>query len=61
LLYITFFPQLIAGPIIIYKDVAVMIKQRQMTWAGAANGLSRFIIGLAKKLLIANTSLSNNR
>ncbi len=33
-----------------------MIKQRQMTWAGAANGLSRFIIGLAKKLLIANTA-----
>ncbi|MGI6157763.1 MAG: MBOAT family O-acyltransferase [Saccharofermentanales bacterium] len=56
LLYIAFFPQLIAGPIVIYKDIAPMITDREMTWAGGAEGLARFIVGLSKKLLIANTA-----
>ncbi len=55
LLYISFFPQLIAGPIIKYHDVADMISDRRCTPEDTAAGVRRFIIGLSKKLLIANT------
>lgn len=55
LLYISFFPQLIAGPIIKYHDVQEQIDKRVITVEGVASGLRRFIIGLAKKVLIANT------
>ena len=55
LLYISLFPQLIAGPIIIYHDVAKQIDNRVHTAELTADGLRRFIIGLSKKLLIANT------
>jgi alginate O-acetyltransferase complex protein AlgI len=55
LLYISFFPQLIAGPIIIYHDVAEQIDNRDCTTQKTAEGLRRFVIGLAKKLLLANT------
>lgn len=55
LLYITFFPQLIAGPIVKYRDVADEIESRQITIDGMVNGFKRFILGLSKKLLIANT------
>ena len=55
ILYISFFPQLIAGPIIKYHDVALQIDQRELTPELTILGLRRFITGFAKKLLIANT------
>ena len=55
LLYISFFPQLIAGPIVKYKDIAREIADRRVTAEGAALGLRRFLFGLGKKVLIANT------
>ena len=55
LLYIAFFPQLIAGPIVKYKDIAEEIDERTVTIREAAPGLRRFIFGLSKKVLIANT------
>ncbi len=55
LLYITFFPQLIAGPIVKYRDISEQITSRQQSVEKIAEGLRRFICGLAKKVLIANT------
>ena len=55
LLYIAFFPQLIAGPIVKYKDIAKQINDRSQNVDKIARGLRRFICGLAKKTLIANT------
>lgn len=55
LLYISFFPQLIAGPIVKYRDIAVEIDQRRVKLKEAAPGFRRFICGLGKKVLIANT------
>lgn len=52
--YIAMFPQLIAGPIIRYRDIAEQLVKREHTWSGAAYGIRRFILGLAKKILIAN-------
>ncbi len=52
--YVSMFPQLIAGPIVRYCDVARQLEQRSHTLAGAAQGARRFVIGLAKKMLIAN-------
>ena len=54
LLYIALFPQLVAGPIVRYEDVADEIKSRRHTLEQLANGLRRFIIGLSKKLMIAD-------
>ncbi|MEX1308385.1 MAG: MBOAT family O-acyltransferase [Eubacteriales bacterium] len=54
-LYISFFPQLIAGPIVKYHDIAEQIHKRTMTTDKVFYGLRRFIVGLSKKLLIANT------
>ena len=54
-LYITLFPQLIAGPIVKYYDVAEQIDSRTVTPEQTAAGIRRFIAGLSKKLLIANT------
>ncbi len=53
-LYISFFPQLIAGPIIRYHDVNLQIENRKITIDGMASGFRRFIIGIGKKVLIAN-------
>lgn len=53
-LYISFFPQLIAGPIVKYADVAGQIAHRQETWADFSEGCVRFLTGLGKKVLIAN-------
>ncbi len=53
-LYIALFPQLIAGPIVRYKDVAEQIDERAVTLDGFALGVRRFIVGLGKKMLIAN-------
>ena len=55
LLYISFFPQLIAGPIIKYHDISNEIDNRVCTLKNTAEGLRRFTIGLAKKLLLSNT------
>ncbi len=54
-LYISCFPQLIAGPIVRYRDVAKEIVNRVITLDLFAYGVKRFIIGLGKKLIIANT------
>lgn len=55
LLYISFFPQLIAGPIVKYHDINKQIDDRKVTASESALGLRRFICGLAKKVIIANT------
>lgn len=52
--YITMFPQLIAGPIVRYSDVAHELSSRTHSVCQAAQGAGRFIIGLSKKVLIAN-------
>jgi D-alanyl-lipoteichoic acid acyltransferase DltB (MBOAT superfamily) len=54
-LFISFFPQLIAGPIVRYHDINEQIKERKHSLDMFAGGVERFIIGLAKKVLIANT------
>ena len=54
-LYICLFPQLIAGPIVKYHDINEQLNCRQETFIRFYNGLKRFIIGLSKKVLIANT------
>ncbi len=54
-LYISFFPQLIAGPIVKYHDIEVQLGSRTVTWDGCAYGVKRFIFGLSKKVLLANT------
>lgn len=54
-LYITFFPQLIAGPIVRYHDINEQIESRKESIPQFANGLERFILGLSKKILIANS------
>ena len=55
LLYISFFPQLIAGPIVLYSDIEKQIKKREENIDKTAAGLKRFAVGLGKKVLIANT------
>jgi len=52
--YVSMFPQLIAGPIVRYSDVAKELDKREYSFADAAYGVNRFIIGLSKKVLIAN-------
>ncbi len=52
--YVSMFPQLIAGPIIIYKDVAEFLKERKVSQAMLSQGIMRFILGLGKKVLLAN-------
>ncbi len=52
--YVALFPQLIAGPIVRYVDVARELNQRQSTWEGCMLGARRFLMGLGKKILIAN-------
>ncbi len=54
-LYICLFPQLIAGPIVKYHDVAEQIDSREVNFEKVSLGVKRFIIGLSKKMLIANT------
>ena len=55
LLYILFFPQLIAGPIVRYHDIADELVERHPRLADVAEGVRRFGVGLAKKMLVANT------
>ena len=54
-LYESLFPQLVAGPIVRYQDVADMIDHRRESVREFAYGIRRFIVGLSKKVLIANT------
>ena len=54
-LYIVLFPQLIAGPIVRYKDIAAEVDQRRVSAEDFACGGERFIVGLGKKAVIANT------
>lgn len=53
-LYIAMFPQLVAGPIVRYKTVAAEIESRQENRKDFVEGMARFIVGLAKKVLLAN-------
>lgn len=53
--YISLFPQLIAGPIVRYKDINEELKNRTITLKDTSYGFRRFIIGLAKKVIIANS------
>ncbi len=55
LLYISLFPQLVAGPIVKYLDIAHQIDERSCSAQLTAQGVRRFIAGLSKKLLLANT------
>ena len=52
--YVALFPQLIAGPIVRYVDVARELENRQTTMDDAMAGIRRFLIGLGKKILLAN-------
>ena len=52
--YVALFPQLIAGPIVRYADVAAQLKERRHTPEKTALGMRRFLLGLGKKVLIAN-------
>jgi alginate O-acetyltransferase complex protein AlgI len=54
-LYILLFPQLIAGPIIRWRDIAGQLPAREQRIADFAYGVRRFVLGLGKKVLIANT------
>ena len=54
-LYLLFFPQLIAGPIIRYREIADQLPARAVRIDDLSYGIRRFVIGLAKKMLIANT------
>lgn len=53
-LYLSLFPQLIAGPIVKYKDIAAELDEREISPELIGKGSARFIIGLAKKVIIAN-------
>ena len=59
LLYVSMFPQLVAGPIVRYQTVANEIKERKVTLESFTNGIERFIFGLCKKLIIANNKRNN--
>lgn len=54
ILYVTLFPQLIAGPIIRYHDVSAQIRKRDVRWDDFIEGIWRFCTGLAKKVLVAD-------
>lgn len=52
--YVVFFPQLIAGPIVRYRDIAAELEERKCSWDLAYEGAVRFLVGLSKKVLLAN-------
>ena len=54
-LYISFFPQLIAGPIVRYETIAEQIENRKDSLNGIFDGFARFVVGLSKKVLLANS------
>ncbi|NMA65919.1 MAG: MBOAT family protein, partial [Clostridiaceae bacterium] len=53
--YVSLFPQLIAGPIVRYTSVEAQLESRIHSWEKTAYGINRFIIGLSKKVILANT------
>ena len=53
-MYITMFPQLIAGPIVRYSDIQDQLAERNVTAADFSEGIMRFVVGLGKKVLLAN-------
>lgn len=53
--YLSLFPQLVAGPIVRYETIADELKSRKITTEMFASGIKRFIIGLSKKVILANT------
>ena len=55
LLYVSCFPQLIAGPIVQYSDVAAALDQRSTAMEDFTDGMRRFLLGLGKKVILANT------
>ena len=59
--YVSLFPQLVAGPIVRYQTIADQIESRKHTLENFAGGATRFVIGLGKKVLIANTLGELNR
>ena len=54
-LYVSLFPQLIAGPIVKYKDISDQLMYRKEDLTSFSKGLNRFVFGLSKKLILANT------
>ena len=52
--YVSMFPQLVAGPIIRFQDVADQLRERTLTWEKFARGTAFFMLGMAKKILLAN-------
>jgi len=56
LLYVSLFHQLVAGPIVRYQDIAHDIEHRQLSVRRFSEGISRFVVGLSKKVLLANTA-----
>jgi len=53
--YVTMFPQLVAGPIVRYSEIEAMLDTRTVTLSKAAEGIRRFVFGLGKKVILANT------
>ena len=56
--YVTMFPQLVAGPIVRYVDIQKQITNRNLSWEQFSEGIQRFVIGLGKKVILANTFAS---
>ena len=54
-LYIACFPQLVAGPIVQYQTIEEQITNRKENWDKVYQGVSRFVIGLSKKVILANS------
>lgn len=54
-LYVSMFPQLVAGPIVRYSNIEKQLNDRKITIEKVSDGLRRFVIGLAKKVILANT------
>lgn len=53
-LYVTFFPKLVSGPIVQYADMEQQLRQRSFSWEGFGSGARLFLLGLGKKVLLAN-------
>ena len=54
-LYVTFFPKLVSGPIVRYAEMEAQLREHPFSWEKFGSGARQFLIGLAKKVLIANT------
>lgn len=52
--YVTCFPQIVAGPIVKYQDIAAELEERRVSISDMSDGVSIFVVGLAKKVLLAN-------